>query len=153
MLESTSQQIYDEFLGINTIQKLFAGDTTSFNTFLDELPFCLWVHDENFRIIHTNRAFNIQFGSCQTKRCYQRLMGSQKTCCCCLSKKIFGTRQANYCKSCKRGHRGYDMNIFHIPIINDRGEKFIVKSSMHFDEYSIESYMLNKYNNDSNLVT
>lgn len=153
MLEDKTHRIYDEFLGIHAIQKMFAGDTKSFNSFLDELPFCLWIHDDNFTIIHTNRAFKQQFGSCQTKRCHQQLMGSPTTCNCCLSKKAFCTKQAQFCKSCKRGHRGYDLNIFHIPIINDRGDKIIVKSSMHFDERSVETFMLDKYNFDSNLVS
>lgn len=123
-----------EIDGILFIQKIFGVDRDSFNILLDELPVYIWMHDENRSIVYANHCFKKQFGTCQQQPCYQCVMGEKDICRCCVSTKILEQGKTEHCKLCKRKTFGYDINIFHTPIINSHGQKFILKSSIHIIE-------------------
>lgn len=112
-------------------------ETESFSSMLEEFPVVFWVHDENNNIVYGNREFRDNFSTCDEQKCHQCLMGSQKVCNCCLSYKALSSNGKERCKLCKRGNCGYDINIFHIPITNRNGQKYILKSSFHIKDPGI----------------
>ena len=112
-------------------------ETESFSSMLDELPVFLWVHDENNTIVYGNREFRENFGTCVQQKCHQCLMGRQKTCNCCHSNETLNNNKTERCTFCKRRNSGYDINIFHTPINNNNGRKYILKSSFHIIDLGI----------------
>lgn len=106
---------------------------------LDGLPIYLWMHDENYTIVYANHAFKEKFGQDQNLTCYQCLMGEKNVCSCCLFKNPLKNVQPEMCKVCKRKNSGYDIDIYHIPIIDKKGQKFILTSNLHIDDLDIQS--------------
>lgn len=100
---------------------------------LDNLSVYLWMHDENYSIIYANRAFKEEFGPYKNQKCYQCLMGEKDICSCCLFKKPLKNIEPDRCKVCKRKNSGYDLSIFQNLIINQKGQKFTLTSSLHIE--------------------
>ena len=119
---------------IDILTTLSLSERESLPPLLDDLPVYLWMHDQEHRIIYANQEFNNHFINCRNKTCYQCLMGKTSVCSCCLLKKMTTKKKAQQCRLCKRGTSGYDIIIFHTPIINNAGEQFILKSSVHIQE-------------------
>ncbi len=122
-----------ELLGIESqyFQNLLGIDAYSFSSLTDDLPICLWVHDEHYTIIHGNNHFMENYGSCVKRTCYQYLMGEKTPCSCCLARRSFASNRPQGCKFCKRNEFGYELNSFHTPVTNKHGDRFILKSSFH----------------------
>jgi hypothetical protein len=122
-----------ELLGIESqyFQNLLGIDAYSFSSLTDDLPICLWVHDEHYTIIHGNNHFMEYYGSCVKRTCYQYLMGGKTPCSCCLARRSFANNRPQSCKFCKRNEFGYELNSFHTPVTNKHGDRFILKSSFH----------------------
>ena len=131
MKQNKTREKNDEVADILTTLKLLGIESESFNKTLDNLPMYLWVHDEKHRIIYGNSSFKKNFATLHKQKCYQCLMGEENVCGCCPSRKTLGDEQTEQCKLCKRGNSGYDLNVFHTPITNKEGRKFVLTSSLH----------------------
>jgi hypothetical protein len=127
----------DEVADILTTLKLLGIDSESFNSMLDDLPIYLWVHDENHTIVYGNNSFKENFGALHKQTCHQCLMGEEKVCSCCPSRITSEEKKPERCKLCKRGKSGYDLNVFHTPITNKEGRKFVLKSSLHIKDLGV----------------
>ena len=117
-------------------------ESDSLNNVLDDLPVYLWMHDENHRIVYENSGVTKEIGTCRKQRCYQCLMGATGVCPCCKSKKVLKNKVMEQCTFCKRRYSGYDISIFHIPIINKEGQQFILTSSLHIKDPGVLSEAL-----------
>lgn len=145
MNSKTMQKKIDEAIGVLCRQKRLDGDTPLLRRFLDELPLCIWMHDENYTITYGNHAFEERFGCLQKKVfCYQWLMGKESICSCCVSKKTWADTQPEHCRNCKRKKNGYDLNVYHVPIISETGKTCNLKSSLHLRDLN---QLLSKYLN------
>lgn len=125
-----------DLLGVESryFQKLLGIDAYSFSSLADDLPTCLWVHDEYHSIVYDSKRFMANYGSCAKRTCYEYLMGEKKPCICCLARRSFASNKPQRCKFCKRNEFGYELNSFHTPITNKYGNRFIMKSSFHVDD-------------------
>ncbi|MBU0961826.1 MAG: hypothetical protein KKD01_19225 [Proteobacteria bacterium] len=137
MKQKQTRELFNDIFNISSIQRMLEADKESFNTMLDELPVCLWLHDENHTIIYSNKGFKEKFGTCQKQTCYQCIMREKNVCSCCQSKKSLANEKPDQCNLCKRGNCGYDINIIHMPITDKDGQKFILKSSLHIKELGL----------------
>ena len=123
-LLAIDSKYFSELLGI---------DAYSFSSLTDDLPICLWAHDEYHTIVYGNIHFMENYGSCAKRSCYKCIMGEKRPCRCCLAERAFASNKPQSCKFCKKTDSGYELNSFHIPVRNKHGDKFILKSSFHVD--------------------
>lgn len=121
------------FFGIRTLEK----EDASLNTLLDELPMCLWMHDEQYLIIYANRAVEERFGQWHGQKCYEFFMGENNICNCCQSKSILAGGQDERCTHCKRSNKTFDIDIYHILLVHKDCKKIIIKSNMHIQDINI----------------
>ena len=119
-------------------QELLGVDVHSLNRLTDDLPICLWIHDEYHSILYGNKHFLENYGCCVKKTCYQYLMGERKPCSCCLTRRSLVEKRVQSCKFCKRNELGYELNSFHTPVTNKNGDRFILTSSFHVND--VESF-------------
>jgi len=119
------------------------------NALLDELPMCIWMHDEHYTVVYTNRAVNEKFGPCHGRKCYECFMGEKSICSCCLSMSILEGGHDSRCAQCKRNNNTYDINIFHIPLVSEDGKKHIIKSNMHIQDISILADRIFSFHNEN----
>lgn len=117
--------------------KLLGIDPQSFSRVLETLPLNLWIHDENYKIFYGNSSFSNTFGAFQNKRCHQLLMGKQDVCSCCRSKRILEDQRPRRCKLCTQRKCGYELHLFHTPIISRTGHLYILKSSLYLSNSDI----------------
>ena len=129
-LEQKAEKIIDDIQMLD----LLGIDTDFFSHLTDNLPVCLWIHDDQNLVVYGNDNFYKSYGHCLKKPCYQCIMGKTEPCGCCLSKKAFDTNESQRCKACKRNGSGYDLNTFHRVITNRNGKRFILKYSFHASE-------------------
>lgn len=133
----SAQKNFEDFADIFSALQLLGIDDDDFVSIMDEideLPDYLWIHDENNVIVYGNSSFLKNFGNCIKQTCYQCLMNEKKTCPCCLSCKSLANDKTTRCTLCKRSDAGYDINIYHTPITNHNGQKFMINSSFHLEE-------------------
>ena len=135
MVEENYSDFLESFFGLRTLEK----EAASLNTLLDELPMCFWMHDEQYLIVYANLAVEERFGQCHGRKCYEFFMGENNICSCCQSKNILTGGQDKRCTHCKRINKTFDINIYHILLVNEDGKKFIVKSNMHIQDINILS--------------
>ena len=134
-----TEKNFDDFAEIFHALKLLGIEAETFLSIMDDidkLPDHLWIHNEDNTIVYGNHDFIKNFNPCMKQTCYQCLMGEEKPCDCCLSKKAFATNSTQRCTLCKRYGKGYDLNIYHTPISNDRGQRYMMKSSFFLEETS-----------------
>jgi len=96
-------------------------------------PRSLWFHDERQIIVSINRHFLDNYGDCRWKYCHLALMGEDSICGCCKSRSVFSNKAPQHCNLCKRKQSCSDINIFHIPVTNIEGDRFILKLSFEVD--------------------
>lgn len=132
-VEKHYSDILESFFGLQTLEK----EDASVNTLLDELPVCFWMHDENYSIVYSNQAVEERFGPCHGRKCYEYFMGENTICNGCQSKTILSGGHDTRCTHCKRSNKTFDINIYHIPIVNEGGKKFIIKCNMHVQDINI----------------
>ena len=132
-VEENYGDLLERFFGLQTGVNVDA----SANTLLDELPVCFWMHDEQYSIVYANRAVEERFGPCHGRKCYECFMGENTICNCCQSKSILAGRQGEKCTHCKRSNKAFDINIYHIPLVNEDGKNFIIKCNMHIQDINI----------------
>lgn len=133
MKQKQPREKLDEAI-VRSIQSLLGIERESFNTMLDDLPVCLWMHDENYTLVYGNHSFKVAFGNYYKQRCYQCLMRKKEVCSCCRSQRSLTSKKPEQCKLCKRRASVYDINMFHTPITDNKGQKFILKSSLHIND-------------------
>ena len=104
-----------------------------FRDIIDELPVSLWMHDENYTIVHTNNRFRDIYGDCLGRPCYQSMMQSDSVCMCCISGRVLQRNSGEKCSGCSC--RGKDKNVqtFHHPVIRKDGSTFVLKSTIEMD--------------------
>lgn len=125
------------FVDLLSIARALGINRKSFDIMVDGLPVYFWIHDEKHTIIFANQAFEENFGVWRHQKCYQLIMRKESACSCCPFEKIMEHMKAEQCKLCNRGEFGYDINIFHVPIINKDGRKFVVTSTLHLQDFTI----------------
>jgi len=130
---------FDKIADVKTLTtlRLLGINNVSFNSIQDDISLHLWIHDGNNIIVYENQSFTKNFGTCLKQKCHQCLMGEKTVCNCCLSKKSAGNKKSGWCRLCKRGTNGYDMNIFHTPTSNNNEHNFILHSSLHVTDLNI----------------
>ena len=96
-------------------------------------PRSLWFHDERQIIVSINRHFLDHYGDCRWKYCHLALMGKNSICGCCKTRSAFSNKALQHCNLCTRKQSCSDINIFHIPVTNIHGDRFILKSSFEVD--------------------
>ncbi len=131
-VEKNYNDFLEGFLELLTREK----ENPSINILLDELPVCFWMHDEDYSIVYANRAVEERFGPCYGRKCYEYFMKENSICNCCLSKSILSGEHKEMCSHCKRSNKAFDIDIYHISLVNKDGKKFIVKSNMHIHDMS-----------------
>jgi hypothetical protein len=100
----------------------------------EDLPIYLWIHDADHKIIYGNSSFAGTYGNCLKQPCYRSLMGKESSCSCCLSEKVLAGHTTEKCSVCRRNGHGYDIEIVHTTIKNNKNQTFIVKSSYHLED-------------------
>jgi len=123
-------------IGREFIHSTFGFKPEVFSLLETDLPIYLWVHDENRKIVYGNSRFLDKYGNCIAKSCYKKIMGKQDVCSCCLSMEVIHCNKSQSCKFCKRCKSGLDNNIFHWPMTNKQGDRFILKSSFYVADSS-----------------
>jgi len=104
-----------------------------FRDIIDELPVSLWMHDENYTIVHTNNRFRDIYGECMGRPCYQSLMQSDSVCKCCISDRVLQRNSGEKCSGCSCRGKNKNIQTFHQPIIRKDGSKYILKSTIVMD--------------------
>ncbi|TKB08187.1 hypothetical protein [Desulforhopalus sp. IMCC35007] len=137
MSQKKVQRDYADILARVFRPRTLGEEDASLNTLLDELPVCFWMHDENYTIVYANRAVEEKFGPSANRRCYEYFMGENGICSCCQSKKVLASGLDAMCTHCKRCNDALDLNIYHIPLVTEDGNNFIIKSNMHVQDISI----------------
>ena len=132
-VEKHYSDILGSLFGLGTLEK----EDALLNTLLDELPVCFWMHDEHYKIVYANRAVEERFGPYHGRKCYEYFMGDNTICCGCHSKPILAGGHDTRCKQCKRSNRTFDINIYHIPLVNEDGKKIIIKCNMNIQDMNI----------------
>lgn len=133
----SSQKNSEDFADLFSAVKLLGMDARTFIRIMDKiegLPVHLWIHDKNYVIVYGNSYFLEDVGDCVQQPCYRYLMGGKQVCTCCPSNKCSAGNCTGKCILCRRNDFGYDINIFHTPITNMAGDKFIIKSSYYLEE-------------------
>jgi hypothetical protein len=137
MPQKKVEKYYSDILGSLFGLRKMEKDDASFNTLLDELPLCFWMHDENYSIVYANRVVEERFGPCHGRKCYECFMGKSILCRCCVSKSILAGGHDTRCTYCKRSNTAFDINIYHVPLVHEDGKKFIIKCNMHIQDINI----------------
>jgi hypothetical protein len=104
-----------------------------FRDIIEELPVSLWMHDENYIIVHTNNMFKDTYGDCMGRPCYQSLMQSDSVCKCCLSGRVLQRNSGEKCSNCSCRGENNNIQTFHYPVIRKDGSKYILKSTIVMD--------------------
>lgn len=137
MTQQKVKESYGGFLKSFSEFQTLEREDASLNALLNELSVCFWMHDEDYSIVYANRVVEEKFGPCHGRKCYEYFMGEENICSCCLSKNILTTMLDEKCSHCKRGSKTFDIDIYHIPLVNQDGKKFIVKSNMHIQDINL----------------
>lgn len=133
----SSQKNSEDFADLFSAVKLLGMDARTFIRTMDKiegLPVHLWIHDKNRSIVYGNTYFLEDAGDCVRRHCYRHLMHREQVCPCCLSEQCSASSSTAKCTICKRNDFGYDINIFHTPITNMAGDRFIIKSSYYLED-------------------
>ena len=113
----------------------FLGITQEkFHTLIDDLPVYLWVHDENYTIVHANNRFKDKHGECIGMFCHQCIMKQDSICNCCMSGYVLNKNQTQKCHGCSCEGRNSGIQTFHHPITGKGGTKYVLKSTIEMNK-------------------
>lgn len=104
-----------------------------FQDIIDELPVYVWVHDENYTIVHTNRKFKDRYGNCNGRQCHHCIMKSNNVCNCCISSRILKNNSEEKCIGCSNAGGNMNAHTFHRTFIKKDGTKYVLKSVVMMD--------------------
>ena len=104
-----------------------------FQEIIDELPVYMWVHDENYTIVHTNRKFLDRYGNCNGRPCHHCIMKSNNVCNCCKSSRILKNNSEEKCIGCSNAGGNKNAHTFHRPLTRKDGSKYVLKSTVLMD--------------------
>jgi hypothetical protein len=111
-----------------------------FHAIIDELPVYLWMHDENYTIVHTNNRFNDKYGDdCIGKLCHRSIMKSDYVCDCCISGDVLKSNHSKKCSGCSCEGANKNTHTFHRPFTRKNGSKYVLKSTIVMD--NVYSYL------------
>jgi hypothetical protein len=127
-----------------------------FRALIDELPVSMWMHDENYTIVHANKRFKDKYGDCLGMFCHRCIMKSDSVCDCCMSGYVLKSNQNKKCHGCSCEGRNSDIRTFHRPITGKDGSKYVLKSSLEMDKLyyclkDLEGEAENLHENISNI--
>ena len=104
-----------------------------FRAIMDELPVYLWVHDENYTIVHTNNRFTDKYGDCIGKLCHRCIMKNDYVCNCCISGQVLKSNSGKKCSGCSCEGASKNTHTFHRPFTRKDGSKYVLKSTIVMD--------------------
>jgi PAS domain len=105
-----------------------------FRDLIDNLPVYLWMHDENYTIVHANKRFRDKHGDCLGMFCHQFLMKQDGICDCCMSGYVLTRNKNKKCHGCSCEGRNSGIQTFHRPISGKDGKKYVLKSTIEMDK-------------------